>query len=1068
MGARVGPWRIERFLARGGMGEVWAGVHVPTGEPAAFKLLTRAVARLESFRAAFRNEVRAVASLDHPGIVRVLDHGELPEPLGEIPTGAPFLAMELARGTLADHPAATWSDVDARVRATLSALGHAHARGIIHRDLKPQNLLVARDGGIRLADFGIAWSGEGGSGERVSGTPRYMAPEQIVASWRDHGPWTDVYALAGVVWEWVCGAPLWVGTPAEVRRAHLAADPPRLRPRVAVPSGLEALLLRWLARDPRDRPRSVAHALASWDALGAELSGEVGAATVAEPVETVSTGWSDTSTQLEWLRPVEASEVVEPPIPVDPPVDGGRGLDAWGAGLGLYAWREVPLAGRESERAALWRAFRTGDPRIAVIRGAAGCGKSRLARWISESAAEAGAAVWRAAHSPGGGPSDGLASALRRELHLAGLDGEAEQRRLDQWLGARGEAASTALRDAVPEAARLAAWEAILGDSPGVFWLDDVQWGLESIHLATRLAARPGRHPLLVLTVSEEALADRPVESDALAELSAMEAVDTISLGPLPAEAHRALVGRLLGLDQVAAVRVEERTRGNPLLAVQLVGDWVRRGNLVLGSRGFAPAPGASLDLPDDLHALWAGRIAALPAADLDALRVAAVLGGTVLVDEWVAACAEAGVPAVPLERWLADGLIVGAAPEVEWEFAHGLLRESLLRETPPDVRASLHGAAARSLAGRAGVAERLGHHLVAAGRGADAVDPLLEAAYARQIRGEARLAEALYAEREEAARSLAEADPRRADGWLRLSGLLRNAGRWDEAEALVERSLSEAAAQGWPRVEAMALTHRTTLEAGRGRFAAAEAAGRASVALWERIGDPAGHQRALLGLGEALLEQQRWTAAEEALTTAIALGEDPVVGAEARRQLGHALIRSGRLEEARGLILAAVAQNRELWNRNGVGNCLADLGAIAHLQAKYAEAAGLYGEAERELRASGSDGDAIFPAMNAVTVRILSGEPPAELVEPARALLREVPVDRPIPRMLVDLIAAFVGLDRAASLRRAEEAMDRTPYVDPDLAMLLEKIADDSGDPVVAARLRTRAAALWRACRAS
>jgi len=200
------------------MGQVWFGVHRAQGVPVAVKVITAERAREASYLQAFHNEVSAMAGLDHPGIVLVFDYGTVGEVAassseGALVPGSPYLAMELATGGSlrdADLPA-TWGELRDLLLGLLDALAHAHARGVVHRDIKPGNILVfeeepARSGGehllarrLRLTDFGLAHALDAPDAEGVrigqSGTPRYMAPEQFAARWREFGPWTDLYAL---------------------------------------------------------------------------------------------------------------------------------------------------------------------------------------------------------------------------------------------------------------------------------------------------------------------------------------------------------------------------------------------------------------------------------------------------------------------------------------------------------------------------------------------------------------------------------------------------------------------------------------------------------------------------------------------------------------------------------------------------------------------------------------------------------------------------------------------------------------------------------------------------------
>src|SRR5688572_18537835 len=159
----LGEFVLEAPIGRGGMAKVWRGVHRAEGAKVAIKLVTADPARHRTFREALLNEVRAMARLDHPGVVAVLDHGVVSDSAaeaseGELVGGSPYLVMELADGgTLRREHVLSWTDLKTALSSLLSALAHAHARGVIHRDIKPSNVLV--DGpfrALRLSDFGIA------------------------------------------------------------------------------------------------------------------------------------------------------------------------------------------------------------------------------------------------------------------------------------------------------------------------------------------------------------------------------------------------------------------------------------------------------------------------------------------------------------------------------------------------------------------------------------------------------------------------------------------------------------------------------------------------------------------------------------------------------------------------------------------------------------------------------------------------------------------------------------------------------------------------------------------------
>ncbi len=281
---QLGPWELHDAPWRGGFATVWRGAHRAQGIPAAIKVMHEGRLAHPDARADFQREVQLAAGLDHPHIVLVLDHGEVPaQGVEGVPAGAPYLVMELAQGgDLADtleQRVPDWAELKELLLQLLDALAHAHARGVIHRDIKPGNVLYFPEQGWKLTDFGIAHPVDqlmDGLREPSRGTPYYMAPEQFLGLFRDYGPWTDLYALGCMIWTVVHGAPPFVAQGVDhMARLHIKAALPPLQPRMRVPGGLRAWLQRALAKKPSQRFQRAADAARALDELRIETAAPV-------------------------------------------------------------------------------------------------------------------------------------------------------------------------------------------------------------------------------------------------------------------------------------------------------------------------------------------------------------------------------------------------------------------------------------------------------------------------------------------------------------------------------------------------------------------------------------------------------------------------------------------------------------------------------------------------------------------------------------------------------------------------------------------------------------------------
>src|SRR5215218_1666698 len=253
----AGRYRLCRWLAAGGMGQVWQAVDEVLGRPVAVKLLRDEYAQDPSFVRRLRAEARYAAALTHPGIATVFDYGEVTTADGAEPTA--FLVMELVEGeplsSLVAREGRQGLDRSLEVVGQAAvAVGAAHQAGLVHRDIKPANLLVGPEGMVKVTDFGVAQAlgqGQGDQGELLVGTAGYLSPEQ--ASGQPATAASDLYALGVVAYECLAGRRPFTGEhPIAVALGHLLQPPPPLPE--DVPVVVRGLVAQAMAKQPTHRP----------------------------------------------------------------------------------------------------------------------------------------------------------------------------------------------------------------------------------------------------------------------------------------------------------------------------------------------------------------------------------------------------------------------------------------------------------------------------------------------------------------------------------------------------------------------------------------------------------------------------------------------------------------------------------------------------------------------------------------------------------------------------------------------------------------------------------------------
>jgi CRP-like cAMP-binding protein len=279
-GLRFGPYRVVAQIGAGGMAVVYSAVRGDDEVAVALKMLPAGWGDAPELRARLEREAAILQRIDHPGVIRLLDVGEVAERLG----GGTFVAMEwlphaLDRVLRAQYPEPFVPAVALRIaRDVADALGAVHATGVIHRDVKPSNVLLRADGHPVLTDFGLSAAlADLASEHRLTpsnvlvGTADYLAPEQIAGTAIDGR--ADLYALGVVLYELLAGYVPFAGRdPLETLRAHVEEPPPPLP--FEVPPTARAIVERALRKDPDERYRSAPELAKALDAALGELRPE--------------------------------------------------------------------------------------------------------------------------------------------------------------------------------------------------------------------------------------------------------------------------------------------------------------------------------------------------------------------------------------------------------------------------------------------------------------------------------------------------------------------------------------------------------------------------------------------------------------------------------------------------------------------------------------------------------------------------------------------------------------------------------------------------------------------------
>jgi tetratricopeptide (TPR) repeat protein len=481
---------------------------------------------------------------------------------------------------------------------------------------------------------------------------------------------------------------------------------------------------------------------------------------------------------------------------------------------------------------------------------------------------------------------------------------------------------------------------------------------------------------LVLLTVRDDRLGERPAEARVLAEIAGLDSASTLEVRPLAEEEHRALIGERLGLERRLVEDVLARAGGNPLFSLQVIGDWIARGLLVDGEGGFRLRDGVDAGLPDDLHALWQQRLARL----LDerfggshearvALELAAAQGLDVDPRAWSRACALAGVTPPEGLASLLIGEHLAVATRAGWAWVHGMLRESVEHMAEAAGRHAahhrIHAEVLRDLHGEhaQGHAEEVARHLVAAGDLAAALEPLLDATYQMQLSGQYERAERVLGEHAALADrlSLAPDDVRRLRGRMQtvwLTWMRGGEGTLTQARARCREIAAAARRGGHDDVLGESLRWHGLVARFERRWDESLAALEQAAACFARVGDPEGQARTALAHAVTLRALGRLDEAEAALASAerLATGSELfVLLPRIHGNWAEIALQRGDLAAAEARFARAIAAAEDSGDRKAQALTFGGAGDLALARGRFAEADDHYRRAEALLVSLGS-----------------------------------------------------------------------------------------------------------------
>ncbi|MBI4907436.1 MAG: protein kinase [Acidobacteria bacterium] len=777
-GAQLGPYRIERLLGAGGMGEVYLAHDSRLNRSVAIKVLPEHLIGDAVAQERLRREVLAAAALDHPFICKIFDAGEH--------RGSLFCVMEYVRGeTLFARMGAGRLAVNDALRIAgeiAEAIEEAHANHFVHRDLKPGNIMLTGQGHVKVMDFGLAKRVERDSyaaaaddtpltaSGTITGTPQYMSPEQLKQSEIDHR--SDLFSFGIVLAELVNGKhPFQRKSPMETMTAILR-DPPDLSASQGsvIPPGLLVVIRRLLAKLPADRYGSITE-------VRADLANLTG---VAE------------------LNRMEAPRVV--------------------------------LIGREQECGVIRRlldAALDGHGSMVLIGGEPGIGKTQLVRAILEEAVGRGCftVIGHCYEAEGAPPYvpfvemlEYTARALPRDAlrHALG-DAAPEVARLMPELRRVFPHIPPAVQ-LPPEQQRRYLYNAYrefidraASMTPFVAVFEDLHWADEpTLYLLQHLVQTLPSMPVLLIGTYRDVELDvnRPF-ARALETLLREKRAASVTLRRLPLAGTGELLATLSGQTPPSSATqiVFDQTEGNPFFVEEVFRHLSEEGKLFDSEGAWRQGFRAGqLQVPQGVRLVIGRRLERLPREANRILTTAAVIGRSFslqLLEDLEGAQPDAVLDALEAAERAHLVEAESAGQETLYRFVHELLRQTLARALSLPRRQRLHARVAESIERSYGSqidahASVLAHHLYQAGAAVEVDKTVLWLGRAaRQATASAAFEDALAHIEDALSLIQGEQTTRAAELQAERATVFRSLGRMPDAITALEQALALFKATG-------------------------------------------------------------------------------------------------------------------------------------------------------------------------------------------------------------------------------------------------------------------------------